>query len=62
MGAFYKGKIERASSMLLRGRGTPTVEPVSAYREELSNIRRLRGLEPPNWRTTFLKRRIALSE
>jgi len=43
--------------MLLRGRGTPTVEPVSAYREELSNIRRLRGLGVTELEDHLLKKR-----
>jgi len=63
MGIFYKEKIERTSSDALTGKRDADSRARIGLQRGVLGRKTTQRLEPPNWRTTFLKkRRTALNE
>jgi len=57
MGAFYKGKMERASRYALTGKREADSKARIGLLRGVLEHKTTQRLEPPNWRTTFLKKK-----
>jgi len=57
MGAFYKGKMERTSSDALTGKRDADSRARIGLQRGVLEHKTTQRLEPPNWRTTFLKKK-----